>query len=688
MDQQSVPALVPTSLKDSKFPKLTKKSIIFILAVAILILLIPLILLSSKKQTPPQPETPQAKTWEIILNYDSKADSLSLKKLSVLNQEINADFRSAMYSPYELVVQDKEERALFRTKVNITEQIIYNFPYEPESSGSALPARIPQLETILYIPFRASATKILINKDYSPILQINIPPEIAFNLIPEVLAQTTPQSCGGMQVIFISDNYSDPNQFHQDVEQLKTIFNSTEPYASANPKIFDFRELYNTTSLGCINGILPDPQKGRFTGCSQNRQIQQIGRSRFPGASKFIVVVNNPNAQAVDGSLLGATNDIGGDVAVFTNRQDGVPKFPVAAHEFLGHSVGLLYDRYVAKDPSYGPLSNNIRSNCTDNSNGEAFWRTAGGQGVFPGCSNPTYYGSSSLSCPIYNSFSNFQNGGSQSSLMSLYGCGGNTFDSVEQTWINQRVIPLYQTACPVSPTPATQPTATPRSTPGSTATRPIPTQPPIPTSNIILNNTGNYPIAKFTFPGERRWLTTYAGITARFQATAQAPAGKTLTSLGIYRVPANIYATSSENWIPVDTEECNSATCNITGNWTTTQSDRQTWQDWYLNVIAEDSSGVKCSGQILYPTAGLYYPCGGGILAIQILPGIPSEGYVFGSGTFTPFTGADTQTNPTPSMTSTTPPSSTTSKTYVCEEVVITGGSGSQVQLKTLQCH
>ena len=489
MDAQSVPAPVPTSPKNSRFPKLNKKSIIFILAVAILILLIPLILLSySKKQTGPKPEPPKAKTWEIILSYDNNTEALSLKKLSVLNQEILADFRSATYSPYELVVQDKEERALFRTKVNITEQIIYNFPYEPESSSSALPTQISHLETILYIPYRPSANKILINKNYSPILQINIPPEVAFNLIPEAFAQTSPASCGTMQVVLISDNYTDPSQFHQDVEQLKTIFNSTEPYASTNPKIFDFKEFYNTTPLGCINGISPDYQRNRFTGCIQNPQIQQIGRSKFPSASKFIVVVNNPNAETVDGSLLGTTNDIGGDIAVFTNRQDGVPKFPVAAHEFLGHSVGLLYDRYVSKDPTYGLglLLNNIRSNCTNNPNGETFWKTAGVQGVFPGCSNPTYYGSSPLSCPIYNPFSNFQNGGSQSSLMSLYRCGGNTFDSVEQAWINQKVIPLYQTSCQ-------QPTSVP-----------VPTSPLVPTTPVIIPTnppTGGGGLIQYTLP-------------------------------------------------------------------------------------------------------------------------------------------------------------------------------------------
>src|SRR3989344_2872528 len=301
MDQQiAPPAPITTQARVSKFPKLNKKSIIIILGLSILILLIPLILLSYSKKQAPEPEPPQAKTWEIILNYDNKINALAFKKLSILNQEITADFRSATYSPYELVVSDKEDRALFRTKVNITEQILYNILNEPVSSASALNSLPASLETTLYIPFKSTATKIVINKDYSPILQINIPPEVAFNFIPEVLAQTSPQNCGGMQVVFISDGYTNFNQFHSDVDRIKNAFAQTAPYAGKN--IFDYKTIDNAQSLGCTNSI-------DYCFPYIINQIHQIGYSKYPQASKFIVLVNNPNPQQTDS--LGITNGIG-----------------------------------------------------------------------------------------------------------------------------------------------------------------------------------------------------------------------------------------------------------------------------------------------------------------------------------------------------------------------------------------
>lgn len=677
--QVSNPATTPGPLK---FPKLNKKNLIIILSAAILILLIPIIFLIPKKPSP-QPELPKAKTWEIILSFDNNTETISLKKLSVLNQEITADFRSAQFSPYELVVLDKDDRALFRTKVNITEQIIYNI-LSTDATGSASIIPPPnELSTVLHIPYKPSAAKISISKYYSPVLQINITPEVAFNFVGEVFAQTSPSSCGPVQIVFISDGYSNFPQFHSDVDRIKTAFASTQPYAFSASQIFDFKTIDNTEALGCRSGIR---QTSPYTsGCIQNPRIKQIGFQNFPKASKFIVLVNNPNAASVDGGILGVANDIGGDVGVFTNRTDIPPQeyTKTAIHEVLGHMVGLLYDRYVY--PSvYGQskiLISSLNSNCTVNPQGEQFWKNSGSTSSYQGCTNPSAYAPFPRDCGT---------NGNSSTIMSAASCSASGFDSVEQAWINQQVIPLYQNACPVSPT-AVQATSTPgptipESTPGPTSTGSNPTSTPLPTISTTLINNGNYPISKFTFPGEGRWVTTYAGITASFQAIAQAPSGKTMKTLGIYRIPANIYGTSLENWTPIATTSCNSASCNLTGQWVITEANRQTWQDWYLNIIGEDSSGVKCTGQILYPP-GIENMCGGGLLAVQILEGRPPAGYVFGAydRSVTPFTG--TGSNPNPTITPGTSQASTTSKIYTCEEISGSGIAGSQVQVKTLTC-
>ncbi|OGE37323.1 hypothetical protein A3F00_05590 [Candidatus Daviesbacteria bacterium RIFCSPHIGHO2_12_FULL_37_11] len=583
MDQQiAPPAPITTQARVSKFPKLNKKSIIIILGLSILILLIPLILLSYSKKQAPEPEPPQAKTWEIILNYDNKINALAFKKLSILNQEITADFRSATYSPYELVVSDKEDRALFRTKVNITEQILYNILNEPVSSASALNSLPASLETTLYIPFKSTATKIVINKDYSPILQINIPPEVAFNFIPEVLAQTSPQNCGGMQVVFISDGYTDFNKFHNDINEITAAFSSTQPYAGKN--IFDYKIIDNSQPLGCTTSMA-------YCMTNSSNLIKQIGFQRFPSASKFIVLVQNVGQQR-DGNL-GITNSVGGDIAIFARRTD-IPAeefTKTAIHEFLGHAVGLLYDRYVSADPSYGRLVGNIRSNCTDNRAGESFWSNSGSQGVFQGCGNQSYFGSSPLSCPSRNPF--LSSAGNPTTIMSAAGCSVIGFDGVEQAWINQRVIPLYQTSC-------AQP-----------ANTPIPTTPLIPTSPA---NTTNNPSGSCTL----------GSISCR----------------------------------PVENE---------------------------TSPVGRYGINVHCVGRQDLCTNGCDYWCQS--------PSIPTAA----PGSTTTGAGANTSSvtnTPTPTplsgnnSTPTTPPSPDTAKTYTCEEVPSSGSAGSQVQIKTLNCH
>lgn len=665
---QPLPTAQTNLLKIPTLPK-NKKTLLFILSIALLILLIPLILLSTKQKPTPSPvETP--KTWEIILNYNSPAQSLSLKKLSLLEKEIKQDFRSAQYSPYELVVSDKADRALFRTKINITQQFIYEID-EPLSSASAALVQPENLETIIYIPYQSSATKVVINENYSTVLQINVIPSLSFNLVPQVFAQTNSQSCGALQVVFISDGYTNFNQYHQQVTAIENKLKSTQPYTSVQPSIFDFKVIDNSQPLGCTQGL--------FSCANNSSRILQLGYGSYPSASKFIVLVNATNPGAIDN--LGLTNDIGGNLAMlYTN----VPNAPadlytkVAAHEVLGHAVGQLYDRYVSLNPGYTPISGGIKSNCTDNPSGESWWRSAGSTGTYRGCANPSLYAPFPPTCRATQRLSSL---GSPQTIMSADGCNSDVFDSVEQAWIRERVLPLYQNACPVTPTATPTATATtPTSTPRPTSTGPIPTLPPLPTLSSTLTNTTDHPVARFTYPGEGLSFSTYAGVTNRIQAAAQAPAGKTLTQLGIYRVPENTYATSSENWIPIETTSCNSPNCNLTANWIATDSDRQTWQGWYLTVKATDSSGITCNERIggFHPRT----PCLGGTLNVQVLPGSPREGFIFGAyGTGELF--SPPQASSTPAPTSTT----TTGNVYVCEGPT-QGGSGKQVQITTLNCH
>lgn len=127
----------------------------------------------------------------------------------------------------------------------------------------------------------------------------------------------------------------------------------------------------------------------------------------------------------------------------------------VVAHEFLGHAFGKLYDRYgypKSTWPMYESYmkTSNLRSNCTDNSLGEAFWKEAGvpvSANAFAGCTTGTLYAPSNpKTCP---------------SIMGSGSCNSGVFDEAEQWWIEKNILPQYASCSPsASPSPPTPPTS------------------------------------------------------------------------------------------------------------------------------------------------------------------------------------------------------------------------------------
>jgi len=402
----------------------------------------------SKEITPPKPEEPSPETWEITLNYNSETKNLSLKKLALAGKSFRPDTRSDQDSPYKLSVLDKSNSIIYQSGIHITERVIFNVSDVNELKGFVQPA---EFDTIVYVPYFFNASKLVITKNSTPVLHISLDQNsatpVSFDLIPEALAQSA-SSCGPMQIVFISDAYTNFAQFQSDVDRIKSAFNATQPYASYASQIFDFKTINNSENLGCTSGIVPDPQRGRFTGCIENPRIKQIGLAQFPTASKFIVLVNNPNAALVDGGIYGVANDIGGDLGIFTNRTD-IPTIEftkTAVHEVLGHLVGKLYDRYLYPFPF--PLISSIKSNCSNNSSGEPFWRQSGASGAYQGCQDSSAYAPFPRNCG---------NNGNNSTIMSAASCSASGFDSVESAWISTQIIPRYQNSCS-TPTPTPVP--------------------------------------------------------------------------------------------------------------------------------------------------------------------------------------------------------------------------------------
>jgi hypothetical protein len=456
MDPQSInsqpappPPLEPTH--KSRLPKF----IIIILALILVIFAgIAAYFTTQNKPTSIERTTQQSsdKSWEIILGFNRSTRSLSVKNFSLVNQAIVTDARGADNSKYRLLVLDSKGLILYSTKVNISEDLIYNLLYKPDASGTAVPVPPDELISTIYLPYFEQATDIRITKDDKAILQIQVQnptdqpkKQTWFNFIPKVHAQiNNPPSGGPLQAVFISDGYTDMSTYHQDVEYLKSVLNSAEPYASANPRIISFQIVDNSEPLGCGSSILD---------CIGNPKIKQISYAKFPNASKFIVLVNDPLGRSVS-KALGVANGVGGDVGVFTNyRAFGEDAYRnVAIHEFLGHMVGELNDRYVMKNPNPGLLSVMTPANCSSSPQGESLWASVGVTQAFSGCTFSSRYAPAPVACPASSNDPMFINGGSRDTVMSAVGCGGTVFDAVETNWIKTRIIPKYQTASTSNP--------------------------------------------------------------------------------------------------------------------------------------------------------------------------------------------------------------------------------------------
>ena len=640
MDQQTVPPAIqpPTPPTNSKIPKipLNKKTLIFILGITLLILLIPLILLSTRqKPAPPPVETP--KTWEITLSYNTQTQTLTLSKLSLLEKEINQDFRLAQFSPYELVVLDKDDRALFRSRIVITEQI---FDLN-ETKAATDSASINSLDTILYVPFKPSGAKIMVNKNFSPILQVNIPPQISFNLVEEVHAQT-PSRSGPMQVVFAGDGYTNNAEFQQDVADIQNVFNQTPPYAGTN--IFDFKTLNNPVNTGCSGGISACLGSSSTTQLIQN--VSSSVRNSYPGASKFIALVKISNTS--DGTY-GASLGSGGELSIIAKRPDRnmAQIGQTAVHEFLGHSVAFLWDRYIVQssvNPAFYP-----KSNCTSNPQGENFWNLTQ---AYRGCMSPDTYSPSPRTCPDPDN-------GNPNTLMSNALCRTIQagFDPVEQKWIRDNILPLYQSAQTTpQPTTAPQPTTQPPA---------ISLTPTIPSTNTSTTNTflqGYVFIDRnrngvFEYQHYYPSLAEYGYNGAQLQLgsgqTASTGSDQNRNIEGYYKFP-NIPSASTQI-----------VTLNIPAGYeiTSPRAYGPNGQDTTLNVLASNR------------------------VSVSLAPGWPNIDVWFGIAPIgsaaapTPTTGAGSPTSTiaqTPSPTP-TPPSSTG---YSCSSPATQPGSGNQVQI------
>lgn len=378
------------------------------------------------------------KTWKVTLSFDTETQQVVLSGLQLQEKTVTLDNRDAYYSPYSIVLSSSNQVALFSSKINITQFLI------SQEGELTLPKTLP---TTLYIPHRTDASNLSIISQGQVLLEIVLPHDISAR--PQ---NVLGEACRKLQIVFISENYTDFSEFQKDVADISKALKTTEPYAKLAERIFDFASIENKAPLGCVD---------KMETCVTNSKILEIGTAKYPTASKFVVLVKNPKNAASLG-----ISSFGGKVSVLkktTETKNTIGE--VARHEVLGHTVGLLYDRYVYKDVAIQKIVENYlasggpKSNCSNSAIGESFWKTAGVTTIGKGCTSPNLYAPAALSCfPSTD--------GSPTTVMSRAGCHTTaTFDAAERYWLQNNIIPLY-TNCdtPPSPTP-TPPPPTPTPT-------------------------------------------------------------------------------------------------------------------------------------------------------------------------------------------------------------------------------
>lgn len=431
-------------------------------------------------------------TWELLLNYHTRSNTVSLQEINI--KKGNAGSSLFTDSPYKILVYGKNNNILFQTYITIVEEVFYGLDVaeQVEDDASILLPQPENIPTIITIPYYANAEHVVITKNDEPIITITPPKNFSYSLLPQVVAQgVSPPSCGPMNVVFLSEGYSNMDKFHKDVDTLKAAMVSIEPYKS-NQSMFDFKMIDNTRSFGC-------KKDGHLVSlCLQNgavlNSVLDVVRTKYPEINanadflKIVILVDGkPEPTDIQGvTYLGVAYGLGGHFSIFQTERDLTE---TAIHELNGHSVGKLYDRYVVDDPTYGKLTNGIRSNCTDNSTGESFWNDARSPNdTSKGCSNTILYAPVKTNC---SKSGNMVSTGVKNSIMSETNCSeGRDFDAVEQAWIKNQIIAKYKACTTATGTP--KPTSSPSSSSGETTTgTPSPTTASTSTANLICSPEG-----------------------------------------------------------------------------------------------------------------------------------------------------------------------------------------------------
>lgn len=186
---------------------------------------------------------------------------------------------------------------------------------------------------------------------------------------------------GYLDITFIGDNYTDPNEFHNDVKEFKNYMLKYEPFKSRAHQIL-FHYVDNKKDLLCQRS-----ESLKRAVCDTALAIKETVDAGVP-YDKLIIVAKGLGSGVVETIETLGEKEKGGSVAISGNQKE------VFMHE-LGHTFGLMHEHTDFTND--GVVADRCELNCCM-SNKCVDWQGVEGAACIKGCTYPNWYRSSSAS--------------------------------------------------------------------------------------------------------------------------------------------------------------------------------------------------------------------------------------------------------------------------------------------------
>lgn len=374
-------------------------------------------------------QSSQASSYKIEVQYDKSNQKISIVKVEAISERISTDTRFSGDSPYQILITDSSNQQLFKAKETIIQGIYYD--PGPNTKFSESSARPKKYSTIIYSPYFPDAKKISILKNGKSIAT-NIVPDKQRNLAQNVTFRTA--EAGKVTIAIIGEGFSGQD-FQSEAQSFISSIANVDPYGNT-ATLFNFVPYSNASPSGCTASIINCIQ----TVSMQSAMQQAMGAT---GAKGVVVLVNGGGVSATITGLPGPS-------VINVNPASNLGW--LGTHEFLGHMIAKLNDRYYDQAIGGAGGIGLTPSNCSRSAGGESWWPQAGSTGVYPGCETPDTYAPFPNTCGAGK--------GNADSIMSGNCNHSGQFDSVEKYWITHNILPSLGTGGG-QPTPTSPPATT-----------------------------------------------------------------------------------------------------------------------------------------------------------------------------------------------------------------------------------